>query len=464
MTRPIVCTLLALFLLASCAEAQAPARSDAERCAEDALESAHPAETSTVTDWPSWRGPTHDGIAPANAKPPHSWSADENVIWKAPIPGRGHGSPIVFGEQVVLVTADLERDVQTVLSFERGTGKPLWKTDVHTGDVFRGGNKKASQASTTPACDGERIYVNLLNSDAVHTTALNLEGKRLWQRKISDYVVHQGYGSSPFLWEDLVLVAADNKGGGAICALARATGDVVWRHERPKKPNYPSPVVYRIDGREQLILTGCDLVTSLAPRSGDVLWEMEGATTECVTTTVTDGERIITSGGYPTNHVSAIEADGSKKIAWKNGVRVYVPSMVCVDGWLYAVTDAGVATCWQSSTGETAWKGRLGGTFSSSLVLADGHLFATNERGRTFIFEANPEEFVQVATNELGDEVLATPAMCGSRIWHRVAEKQVAEKQVAEKQVAEKQVAEKQAVDDKGDRVRQEMLYCIGER
>jgi len=378
---------------------------------------------STETDWPWWRGPNHNGIASDRQKPPHEWSASKNILWKSPVPGRGHGSPIVVGKQVVLVTADLKRDVQTMLCYDRDSGELVWKTDVHTGGVFKGGNQKATQASTTPACDGERFFVNLLNKNAIYTTALSRSGKKLWQRKISDYVVHQGYGSSPFIYKSLILVSADNKGGGAVCALKRDSGDVVWRVDRPKKPNYPSPVVMRVAGREQLLLSGCDLVSSFDPLTGKKLWEIEGATTECVTTTVTDGKLIFTSGGYPRNHVSAVRADGSGEVVWTNGVRVYVPSMIVADGYLYGVTDAGVATCWNSSTGKNQWKGRLGGTFTSSPILAAGHIFATNERGKSFVFKASPTGFELVATNEIHGEVFATPAICDSRVYLRFAER-----------------------------------------
>ena len=213
---------------------------------------------------------------------------------------------------------------------------------------------------------------------------------------------------------------------------------MVWRVERPKKPNYPSPVVMRVADREQLFLTGCDLVSSFNPLTGKKLWEIKGATTECVATTVTDGKLIFTSGGYPKNHVSAVRADGSGEVAWHNSVRVYVPSMIVKDGYLYAITDAGVARCWNSSTGKVAWNGRLGGNFTSSPVLAAGHVFATNEKGESFIFKATPERFDLVATNEIRGQVFASPAICGGRIYLRLAERR--------------------------DGKRQEMIYCIGER
>ena len=121
------------------------------------------------------------------------------------------------------------------------------------------------------------------------------------------------------------MVAADNKKSGAIACLNRRNGKIIWKVGRPKKPNYASPVIYELAGRQQLIMTGCDLVSSYNPVSGDKLWEIKGATTECVTTTVTDGIHVYSSGGYPKNHASAIRADGSGKVVWRNQVRVSRP-------------------------------------------------------------------------------------------------------------------------------------------
>jgi outer membrane protein assembly factor BamB len=284
---------------------------------------------------------------------------------------------------------------------------------------------------------GERIIVNFANSDTVQATALDINGKQLWQREISKYIEHQGFGSSPTVYQSLVFINSDNKGGGVLAALDRRTGAVVWKRDRPAKPNYPSPTVVRAAGRDQLILIGCDMASSFDPLTGQTLWEMAGATTECVTSTVTDGTRIFTSGGYPKNHMSAVSADGSNKIHWENGQRVYVPSLLCSQGFLFGVLDDGIAACWNSETGKEMWKSRLGGTFSASPVMVGQLIYATNEAGETFVFRADPAKYELVNQNKLGDEVLATPTIVGGRIYYRGATLR--------------------------DGIRQEFLYCIGE-
>lgn len=375
----------------------------------------------SASDWPWWRGLSRDGLAVAEQHPPLDFSSTKNVRWATPLAGRGHGSAVIVGSRVFLATADETLQTQSVICLDRATGKQLWSTVVHQGHFIKGGNTKSSQASSTPACDGERVFVNFVNHDAVYTTALSVDGKQLWQTKIADYVLHQGYGSSPAIYGPLVIVMADNKSGGAVAGLDRVSGKIVWKQERPKLPNYPSPAILTIGGKDQVLLSGCDLVTSFEPLTGKKIWEAAGATTECVTSTVTDGERIFTSGGYPKNHISAMRADGSGKIDWENNVRVYVPSMLVRDGRLYCVTDAGVAMCRDSATGKELFNHRLGGTFSASPVIVGDHLFAVNEAAEAYVLKITPTAFESVAENKLGDEVFSTPAICGSQIFLRVA-------------------------------------------
>jgi hypothetical protein len=385
-------------------------------------------------DWPWWRGPQRNGAAFAEQDPPLTWSESTNVAWKAKVPGRGHSCPTVAGNRIYLSTCDETKGSQSVLCYDRDSGAPLWQTEVHQSGAMRK-NEKASSASSTIACDGERIFVNFPNNGALYTTALTLAGERIWQTKITDYVEHQGYGSSPAIYQSLVIVSADNKGGGAVAGLDRKSGSFIWRNTRPKVPNYASPIILNVAGKDQLLLTGCDLVSSLEPLTGKTIWEIEGATTECVTSTVTDGKHVFSSGGYPRNHLAAIVADGSGSIAWDLNDRVYVPSLLVRDGYLYGVMDAGVAACWKCDTGGEVWKARLGGTFSASPVLLGDKVFATNEEGVTFIFRATPKEFERLGQNQLGDQVFATPVICGGRIYMRVTHHD--------------------------DNKRQEMLYCL---
>ncbi|MEM9365405.1 MAG: PQQ-binding-like beta-propeller repeat protein [Planctomycetota bacterium] len=383
------------------------------------------ADRQTGDDWTMWRGQSGDGQANADSSVPVSWDAETNIAWRAFVPGKGHGSVTVLNDQVFLATAESSSETQSVICLSRGDGKQRWKTTVHQGGFKnkskRKPNPKSSLASSTIATDGTMLFVNFLNDNAVITSALTLHGEIVWQKTVSPYLIHQGYGSSPTIYKNLVIVTADNRGGGAVVAFDRKSGDEVWRQERPKKPNYASPIVLHVDGRDQLVLTGCDLVASLNPINGEIIWQTQGATTECVTTSVTDGDRVFTSGGYPRNHISAIVADGSGEVAWETNLRVYVPSLLCRDGHLYATLDEGIAVCLESDTGKTKWKARLGGTFSASPLLVGDLIYAMNESGETSVFEANSRGFRLIGKNQLGDHAMATPVVCGGQLFIRAA-------------------------------------------
>lgn len=374
----------------------------------------------TTKDWPWWRGPNLDGSAVVTQQLPLPWDAKKDVRWIVDVPGRGHGSPTIAGDSIYLATCDEGQGSQSVLAFDRETGQLKWNTVVHSNGAMLK-NAKSSGASGSVATDGERLFINFATGGKVVLSTLSLEGRILWQQTVCDYQIHQGYGASPALYEELVYCVADTKGGGAIAAYERATGKLVWKQPRPSNPNYPSPIVLDVAGKPQLILTGCDAIVSYHPKTGEVLWEVAGATTECVTTTVTDGTHVYSSGGYPKNHMSAIRGDGSKTIAWENDERVYVPSMVIKDGYLYAVLDAGIAACWKSDTGKQMWKGRLGSDISASLILVGDKIYAINEKSEGFVFEANPKELKLLGKCSIGDEMFASPVVADGRLYLRVA-------------------------------------------
>ncbi len=389
-----------------------------------------------AADWPAWRGPTGDGHAAAGQKLPVKWSESENVLWKAEVRGRGHGSPIVIGDQVLLATADVETDEQLVLCFDRGTGKSLWEAVVHRGNLNNKGHKISSQASSDVVSDGERLFVNFLNNGAIFTTALDLSGKQLWQRRVCDFQVHQGFGSSPVVYQNIVLVSADHRGGGKMTGLNKLTGEIVWQQDRPPVANYATPAVFTAAGKVQAVLAGCNKVESFDPLTGTKLWSIDGSTEETVVTAVTDGSRVFLGGGYPKNHTMALEADGSGKIAWENVTKTYVPSMLVKNGHVFTVGDAGRAVCWKSATGEELWNEKVDREFYGSPVMADFRIYATSKGGVTSVFEATPEKFTLLGQNQLGDECFSTPAICDNRIFLRSA---------------------------KTSPTRQEYLWCVGE-
>ncbi len=380
-----------------------------------------PGHAAASADWPAWRGPTADGHAAPDQQVPVRWSETENVVWRTPLRGRGHSSPTIVGPRIYLTTADPATQEQVVICLDRTTGRSVWETVVHRGQVDAGNHRNSSPAAASVAWGGDRLYVNFPNRRGIYTSALDPEGRILWQTRVADFVMHQGFGSSPVVHQSLVIVSADSRGGGKIAGLDRRTGAIVWEHARPKIANYTTPAVLRAAGRLQVVLGGCNLVTSLDPLTGRRLWEIEGATEECVTTAVTDGQRVFVSGGYPRNNLTAVEADGSGRIAWQNNTRAYVPSALVKGGHLFTVLDAGHAVCWKAETGAEVWREKVDRDFYASPVMVGDVIYVTSLKGVTSVFEATPQRFRLLAQNRLGDEAIASPSICGSRLYLRSA-------------------------------------------
>ncbi len=397
-----------------------------------------PALPSAPGDWPWWRGPNGDGVAEAGQSVPAEWSETKNVLWKVPLPGRGHSSPTIVGKRIFLATADERRQVQSVMALDRESGKTLWKTDISQGG-FPKTHPKNSQATPTVACDGKLVFVAFHHNNQITLTVLNLEGKPVWEKIVGAYhpqIYEYGYAPSPLLYDSLVIIAADVEQGGCLVAYNRETGRQVWRTARPKRYSFSSPVVANVAGRDQLLMSGCELVASYDPKTGKPLWSAPGTTMATCGTMVWSGDLVIASGGYPKAETICVKADGSGKVVWKNRQKCYEQSMIVHDGYVYAVTDRGIGICLRASDGQLMWQERLQGPVSSSPVRVGETIYQTIEDGTTLVFKANPQKFELIAKNKLGNEGFPTPAICGNRIYLRTAKT--------------------------GDGSRQEYLYCLG--
>lgn len=374
-------------------------------------------------DWPWWRGPTLDGKARSSA--PVQWSPTENVVWKVAVPGRGHASPCVSGDRIFLATCDETAGTQSILGFDRKSGKLLWSTAVHQGGLEHR-HEKNSHASATPACDGERVFVPFLNRGAIHVTATDLEGKILWQRDAGAFDTMHGHSSSPVLWKSLVIVNGDSSAGSFLSALHRKTGEVVWKTPRRNVHSFATPALGTLCGKPQLVINAAETVSSYDPDTGAPLWFCEGPAKIQACTLALGPDLVFASGGYPEKELICLRGDGSgdvtkTHVAWrsKHGV-TYVPSPIYHDGKLLVVNGGGVVTSFDAKTGAEIWKGRLPGEFSASPVLAGGLFYGTNEAGVTHVFKAG-EKLEIVASNDLEDGGFATPSICGGQIFIRTS-------------------------------------------
>ncbi len=374
-------------------------------------------------DWSEWRGPTRDNHAAPGQKPPLEWADDKNVRWKSQVPGMGHSTPVVSGERIILTTADLEAQTQSVLAYDRASGQQLWETVVHRGDLPEKIHKKNTHASSTVVCQGQRIFALFFNGVSVYLTALDMAGAQVWQKKVGEFHSRYpfGFGSSPISYGSNIIVVAEYEGGGYLAAFSQKDGSEQWRTPRQIGTSYSTPVIAEITGREQLLISGQSRVSSYAPDTGEPLWHVQGSSPATCGTMVWHEDIVFASGGYPNKETIAVRADGSGEILWKNGVKCYEQSMLVVDGYLYGYSDTGIMHCWDCMTGEEQWKTRLGGPVSASPVNAGRHIYATNEQGTTFVFAPTPEGFKELARNQLGEVGFATPTFVDSQVFIRTA-------------------------------------------
>ena len=377
-------------------------------------------------DWRVWRGPNGNGVAASGQWVPTEWSKSKNVVWKTPVAGRGHSSPIVFDDKIVLTTADEQAKTQSVLCFDRQSGKQLWQTQVNQGGLppareIHGNN---THATPTAAFDGERILAVFHHHGGVHLTALSPAGKQLWTKEVGGYVPRTykyGYAPSPLLYDSTVIVASEYEDPGYVAAFDRQTGREVWRTGRSRQVSYSSPIVAKVAGREQMLLSGADQVASYDPKTGKQLWSVPGTSLATCGTMIWMDDLVFASGGYPKSETIAVRADGSGKVEWRNREKCYEQSMLVHAGHIFAVTDGGIAFCWDAKTGTEIWKHRLDGKCSASPILVGDTIYITNERGLTNVFRADPTKFESVAKNQLGDETFATMSICGNQIFLRAA-------------------------------------------
>jgi outer membrane protein assembly factor BamB len=373
------------------------------------------------TDWPWWRGPMRNGIAHPKSTPPTKFSDTENVTWKVPVPGRGHSSPTIVGDQIFLATADEAKQTQSVVAFARDSGKQIWITEISQGG-FPNTHNKNTHATPTVACDGDLLFVSFHHHDTLQTVALTREGKIAWNKSLGKFQPSRfeyGYAPSPVVFRNTIIIAAEFDGESHITALNRKTGAQVWRVPRPDNITFSTPSINVIGNRELLTLTGADKVACYDPASGKPLWAADGTTRATCGTTVWDGDIIFASGGFPKGETVAVRATG--EVLWKNQSKCYEQSMLAYQGYLYALTDNGVLYCYKGTDGTEMWKERLQGPVSASPVFAGGHIYWANERGIHYVFKPNPQKCEIVAENKLGDESMASPAVSGNQLFQRVA-------------------------------------------
>ncbi len=380
--------------------------------------------TAAAENWPCWRGPRQDGSSIETNVPVH-WSAASNVVWKTELPGLGHASPIVYGDQVFLVSAATETQARLLLCLERKSGKVLWQRTVLTAPL-EAKHTLNSFASSTPATDGTLVFAAFLDGDRMFVAAYDLSGAVRWAVHPGPFFSHHGFCSSPVLYHNLVILNGDHDGDSYLVALDRNDGHNVWKTTRENRTrSYCAPIIRHMAGREQLVLSGNKCVASYDPENGKKRWIIDGPTEQFVASPVFCEQTglVYITAGYPDHHILAIRPDGSGNVTQTHVVwrttrgAAYVPSPIIEGGYFLVVSDSGVAHCFDAKTGRLAWAERLGEEHAS-LVSAEGRVYFLNDRGVMNVVRPGPD-FVLLARNEIGERCFASPAISQGQIFLR---------------------------------------------
>lgn len=390
------------------------------------------ASLPTPGDWPEFRGPGAQGHTTASALP-LEWSTEKNVVWKQAVPGLGWSSPVIGGGRVYLTSGLAATEGGTslrALSLDAATGRVLWDTEVFTAAEapVQPIHTKNSPASPTPILEGDRVYVHFGHHG---TACLDRDGKLLWRNNQLRYDPVHGNGGSPALVDDKLVFSADGAKGPSVIALAKATGEVVWKVPRTvtTKQNFSfcTPLLITVNGQPQIIIPGSGAVSALDPKDGRELWHARYGTGYSVVPRPVFAHGLLFIGtGYNRADLIAVRPDGEgdvtdTHIAWRTTKGApLTPSVIVVGDELYAVNDAGIASCWDAKTGTLHWQERIDGNYSASPIAAGDRIYFQNETGTGTVLKAS-KEFTKLATNPLEERTLASYGVADNALFIRTA-------------------------------------------
>lgn len=388
-------------------------------------------------NWPAFRGGDANTVAEGTGYPTE-WGSEKNIAWRTELPGDANSSPILFGRRVFVTTAQDNGKNRTLHCFHRETGKELWAKSVE----FEGDeptHKTNPYAASSPVTDGERVIV-------WHGTpgvfCYDMQGNLQWQRELGEIDHIWGYGSSPILYKDRVIL---NHGPGTetfLVALDKESGEVIWKTEEPggstsAKGRYigswSTPVMAEVDGETQILCSMPTRVVAYDPEDGNILWTVGGLASErsdlAYTSLIVSGDIGVAMGGFK-GPALAFKLGGQGDVTEKNRLwRTEGPQPqrigtgVIVGDHIYmANAGPGTIQCLDLKTGKQLWVERVKGNHWGSMVLADGHLYVTNKNGTTYVLRPDPESCQIVATNELDEPSNATPAFSDGELFLRTSQ------------------------------------------
>ena len=414
--------------------------------------------------WPSFRGPHASGVADGQNLP-DQWNGKtgENILWHTPIPGLAHSSPVVWGNRVFVTTAvssdpkasfrpglygdgDASKDRSVhrwmIYALDKQSGKVLWDRVAFEGEPIEKRHIKSTYANSTPVTDG-RIVVAWFGSQGIY--AYDVNGKLLWKVNMGrvdmgayDIPTYEwGPASSPIIWKDLVIVQCDTQTDSFIIAFNANTGKAVWKTKRDEIPSWGTPTVATTSKGEELIANASNFIRGYDPRTGKELWRLGRSSKITAPTPIfADDILVVVSGRGPERPIFVMKAgargdltlpagqSSSDTIMWsRTGRGSYMPTPLIYNGILYVLANNGTFDAYNLKTGDEIYRQRLplvGSGFSASPVASDGKIYLSNEDGEILVVAAG-EKFNHIATNTMGELLMATPALSDGVMYVRSA-------------------------------------------
>lgn len=389
-------------------------------------------------DWPAFRGPSGNGIS-KETQVPTVWDANRNVRWKVPLPSAANGSPIVSNGRVFLTTADDEGRKRSLYCFDRADGRRLWVRTV-TIDRVMPTHGTNPHGGSTPAADGTHVVV-WHASAGLH--CYDFSGEEAWDRDFGEFRHQWGYGTSPVLHKGKVILHTGPGRRSFVMALDMKDGSTLWETEEPSSTeegvaqgrlegSWCTPLIVTEGGRTQVICTHPTRVVAYDLADGRRLWSCRGISCRrgdlVYASPVVAGDRCVVRGGYEGPELG-IRIGGTGDVTdshllWRHAQRPSnVGSGVIAKHHLYVPDIDGFITCVDPASGDRLWRQRPApGQLWSSILYADGHLYATNQRGTTVVFTPDTAKLNVVALNALGEKTNATPAISEGEIFLRTHE------------------------------------------
>ncbi len=402
-------------------------------------------------NWPHWRGPNADGLL-LSGNPPIEFGETTNLKWKIELPGAGNSTPIIWGDQLFILTAiPTEKTIQVqqeegeqrgprgistdkvftfeVLSIDKNNGNILWQTRVNEEHPADNTHELGSWASNSPVTDGKHVWA-YFGSRGLY--CLDMQGKILWQRDFGQMqkVMSFGEGSSPLLYDGKIFIVWDHEGESFIYALDAASGKDVWVKSRDEGSSWGTPFLVNVNGQAQLVVSATNRVRAYHPENGDVLWECGGLTRNVIPQPHVYENLILLTSGFRGAMLMAIDLHkakgditGTDAVVWRHEEETpYTPSPLLIDDLYYMLRGNNASlSCLNAADGTVYYtKEKLegGGNIYASLVGVKDRFYVPCENGMIFVVK-HGTVFEILAQNKIEDDIIASPAIIGNEMFVR---------------------------------------------